>query len=395
MSFIYDIPTKTIFGAGKLQTLGDEIKKSPSLSDKKKAIIIISDGKSAKTNGSLDAVIKQITDIGLEWVLFDKVNANPLKAIAEEGGNVARDAGCDFIIALGGGSVLDCSKAIGVFATNGGDLWDYVVGGTGKGLPIKNPGLPIVAIPTTAGTGSETDGGAIISNPETSEKTKVAGPGTIPVLAIVDPELMQTVPAKFKAYQGFDALFHSTEGMISKKKNLVSHMIASEAVLNISRNLARTISDPDDIDAMSKVAFGSWLSGKQMMTGSCIAAHPLEHSLSAYHSELPHGAGLIMIAEAFYRHHVESGCSDDAFIEMAKLMGMEDADKPEDFMTMLLKLEKDCGVDGLKMSDYGITPEEFPKMVKHAKDTMPALFGFDPIELSDEDCIKIYTEAYK
>lgn len=155
--------------------------------------------------------------------------------IVEEGGCFAKENECDFIVALGGGSVIDASKAIGIMATNdSGDLWDYVMFGSGKQIFPQMPSLPIVAIPTTAGTGSETDGGAVITNPETQEKTGIFGPGTMPVLAVIDPELMTSVPATFKAYQGVDALFHSTEGFISNQRNEMSKMVAAEAIRTVN-----------------------------------------------------------------------------------------------------------------------------------------------------------------
>lgn len=149
----------------------------------------------------------------------------------------------------------------------------------------------------------------MITNPETKEKTGVFGPGTMPVLAIIDPELMISVPAKFKAYQGFDAMYHSTEGFISRQRNEMSKMVASEAIRNVAENLVTTIEDPQDLDAMGKVAFGSYLSGIQMCVGSCTSAHALEHAMSAYHENLPHGAGLIMISKAYYSFSSTAMCA--------------------------------------------------------------------------------------
>ena len=191
MSFSFSVPTNLVFGQGAIQKLHKQ--RLPG----KKALIVISSGKSTRANGYLDAVQDQLTQAGVEYAVFDKVSANPTKPVVEEGGRFARENGCGFIVALGGGSVMDAAKAIGLMAANGGDLWDYVLFGSGKKQWPQNPGLPVVAIPTTAGTGSETDGGAVITNPETNEKTGVFGPGTTPVLAIVDPELMKSVPAKF------------------------------------------------------------------------------------------------------------------------------------------------------------------------------------------------------
>lgn len=396
MSFIYSVPTKALVGAGQLQNLHNEINNPMGCVQGKKALVVISNGKSTKTNGSLDKLEEQLKLANVEYVIFDKVASNPLKSTVEEGGKFAKENGCDFVVALGGGSVIDAGKAIGLMATNeSDDLWDYVMFGTGKKQWPPVPALPIVAIPTTAGTGSETDGGAVITNQETDEKTGVMGAGTTPVLAVVDAELMTTVPAKFKAFQGFDALFHSTEGFISNKRQEMSKMVASEAIRNVSANLVKTMKELSDIEAMEKVAFASYLSGIQMMVGSCTSAHPLEHALSAYHHELAHGAGLIMISKAYYSFFIEKHVCDDRFIEMAQLMGMKDASKPEDFITMLVKLQEDCGVADLKMSDYGITTDEFPKMAQNAMDTLGVNFANDMVPLSIEDCVKIYTESYK
>lgn len=393
--FTFSLPTTALFGAGKLKELHDQINTPMGVVHGKKALVVISNGKSTRANGYLERLENELKQAGVDYVIFDKVAANPTKPIVEEGGRFARENGCDFIVALGGGSVMDASKAIGLMATNGGDLWDYVMFGTGKKQWPQKPGLPIVAIATTAGTGSETDGGAVITNPETNEKTGVFGPGTYPVLAVIDPELMMSVPDKFKAYQGFDALFHSTEGYISASRNEFSKMVAAEAIRNVSRNLVVAIQEPENVEVMSKVALGSYLSGIQMAVGSCTSAHPLEHALSAYHENLPHGAGLIMISKAYYSHFIEQHVCDDRFIEMAKLMGMEDAGKPEDFIAALVKLQEGCAVADLKMSDYGIEPSEFPKMVQNARDTLGPNFLNDPSPLTDGDCVNIYQKSYR
>lgn len=395
MSFNFGVSTNAIFGAGRLSELYTQINAPMGAIQGKKALIVISNGKSTHANGYLERLENELKLAGVEYVIFDKVGSNPTKLVVEEGGRFASENGCDFVVALGGGSVIDASKAIGLMATNGGDLWDYVLFGTGKKQWPMQPSLPIIAITTTAGTGSETDGGAVITNPETNEKTGVFGMGTMPVLAVIDPELMTSVPAKFKAYQGFDALFHSTEGFISNQRNEMSRMVASEAILSVSRNLATAIREPENVDAMSKVAFGSHLSGIQMCVGSCTSAHPLEHALSAYHENLPHGAGLIMISKAYYSFFVNKHVCDDRFIEMARLMGMEDADKPEDFITGLVSLQEACGVADLKMSDYGIQPVEFDKMVQNARETLGVNFQNDPYTLTDEDCVAIYRESYR
>ena len=141
ITFHFHNPTRIVFGSGKLNAL------SSYLLPGKKAMLLISNGKSTKVNGSLDTVKAQLTKAGVAYAVFDKIMENPVKEVIMEGAAFARANGCDFILALGGGAVLDSSKAIAAMATNDGDLWDYVNGGTGKGMPLANKGLPIVTIP--------------------------------------------------------------------------------------------------------------------------------------------------------------------------------------------------------------------------------------------------------
>lgn len=388
-NFVNYIPTKVIFGTGTFEKLCKE--KLPGT----KALVVISNGKSTRENGYLAELEKQLSHAGVSYCIFDKVEPNPLKSTVMAGASAAKENSCDFIVALGGGSVMDASKAIAAMAVNDGDLWDYVLFGTGKKFPFKNKALPIVAITTTAGTGSEADAGGVITNPQTNEKTAVFDESLFPTLSIVDPKLTLSVPPRFTAYQGFDALFHSTEGYISAGANPVSDMYAETAIKNVAGYLARAVKDGRDLEAREHVSFGNTLSGMMMSTGTCTSEHSLEHAMSAYHQELPHGAGLIMISLAYYAFFIDKGACPERFIQMARLMGNQNANSPIDFLDALKKLQRECGVDGLKMSDYGITPDEFEKFAKNAKDSMSFLFLNDRIQMSEADCISIYKASYK
>lgn len=222
MSFNMYVPTRVLFGAGQLSNLHTQ--KMPG----KKAMVVISNGKSTKENGYLSRTEEQMRLAGVETVVFDKVQANPLKSTVMAGASFARENQCDFIVALGGGSCMDAAKAMAVMAVNDGDYWDYISSGSGKGKTIENKPLPIVAITTTAGTGSETDAGTVVTNEEKHEKTGFVHVDLFPVLSIVDPELMLSVPPKYTAFQGFDALFHSVEGYVSNSVNLMSDMYVDQ-----------------------------------------------------------------------------------------------------------------------------------------------------------------------
>lgn len=389
MSYTMYVPTRILFGNGKLKELHTQAMPGEN------PLLVISNGKSVKENGSFYTVMQELAHAGMQTTIFDQVQANPLKSTVMDGAAIARKNSCDFVVALGGGSVLDAAKAIALMAVNEGDYWDYIGTGTGKGKAIQNKPLPIIAIPTTSGTGSEADAACVITNEETNEKTGFGNPALFPVLSIIDPELTKTIPAKFTAYQGFDALFHSTECFISNKANLMGDMYALAAIENAAKYLPRAVANGADMEARERLAFASSVSGAVMTISGCTSEHSLEHAMSAYHGELPHGAGLIMISKAYYQYFIDAHVCDDRFIRMAQAMGMKDAKKPEDFIASLDRLQKECGVAELRMSDYGIMKAELPTMAQNALDTMGRLFLNDRATLDMEGCIKIYEQSYR
>ena len=390
MAYQFYVPTRTLFGKGALNDLHSQ--KMPG----KKAMVVISNGQSMKKTGTLQRLLEQLNEAKVEAVVFDRVQANPLRSTVMEGAAFARENGCDFIVALGGGSVMDASKAMAAMATNEGDIWDYMNAGTGGKKALVNKALPNICITTTAGTGSEADAWGVITNDETNEKIGFGGYGCLfPVLAIVDPELMVSVPPKFTAYQGFDTLFHSTECYISKMHSLMGDMLALTAIENVGKYLVRAVRDGRDLEAREGMAFANNIAGQVMTVSCCTSEHSMEHALSAFHQELPHGAGLIMISAAYYQHFVDCHACDDRFINMAKALGKADASCAQDFVDVLVQLQRDCGVDDLKMSDFGIQPDEMDRLAANARETMGGLFGADPKELSHEDCVAIYQKAYR
>ncbi len=388
MSYVWNLPTKVLFGAGKVKELKNEVMPG------KKALLVISNGKSVKENGALALVEQGLKDAGVDYVLFDQIQSNPLEPTIMDGVICARENQCDFVVGLGGGSVLDATTVISAIAPQkDGRVWDYVHGGTGGGKPLEEPSLPYIEITTSAGTGSEVDSWGVVTNPDTHEK--IGFKGDYPKLAIVDPELMLSVPPKFTAYQGFDALFHSVEGYVSKFCNEAAEMLELTAIRNIAEYLPRAVKNGQDLEARTKVAFANTMSGYSMEVCSCVSEHAMEHALSGHHQDLAHGAGLIMISIAYFTQMIEKHACDERFIEMAKVMGKPNATSPMDFIDALKELEDACGVGNLKMSDYGISIEEFPAMAKDAKSTMGGLFFCDRVEITEKDVIDIYQKSYR
>ncbi len=388
MNFTYFIPTKILFGKGSLSSLHTQ--QLPG----KKALIVISAGKSTRANGYLDRVESELKKAGVESVVFDKILPNPIVEHVMEGAEFAKKNSCDFVIGLGGGSSMDSAKSIAFMATNPGHYWDYINGGSGKGeAPKENP-LPIVCITTTAGTGTEADPWTVITKEDTQEKIGYGYDKTFPVLSIVDPELMVSVPKDLTVYQGFDALFHSTEGYINNTAYVMSDMYALESIRLIGKSLAKAANNGNDIDARTDVALANTLAGMVESTSGCTSEHSLEHAMSACYPKLTHGAGLIMISREYYTMFAKKGACNERMVAMAKALGKDDAKDAMDFVTALVDLQKACGVDNLKMSEIGIKEEELSNLVKIARDTMGGLFGCDPVALTDEECLEIMQKSY-
>lgn len=391
--FNYYIPTRILFGPGKLNDL-----KSVKLPGKK-ALIVTTAGKSVKKYGYLSRVIELLAmNNHTEAVVFDKVLPNPEKRHVMEAAELCRTHNCDFVIGLGGGSPIDSAKSIAIMACNPGDYWDYIQGGSGAGKPLENGVLPIIAITTTAGTGTEADPWTVITHEDKNEKIGFGCDLTFPVLSIVDPELMLTVPPMLTAYQGFDAFFHAAEGYIANIANPVSDLFALKSMSLIYTYLPTAVKNGENLEARTQVALANTLSGMVESTSSCTSEHSLEHGMSGLFPQLPHGAGLIMLSIAYFSHF--SALIPERFIALSENLGIDTNALPAEkrpfaFIDALRNLQQECGVADLKMSDYGIGEADFPKLIQNARHAMGGLFNLDPVQLSDADVLQIFYRSYK
>ena len=380
------IPTRILFGCGELKKLATE--KMPG----KKALIVISSGTSMRKYGYLGNVERYLKENGVDSVVFDKILPNPTKQHVMEAAELCRKEGCDMVVGLGGGSSIDSAKAIAIMACNEGDYWDYIPAGSGKGRAVERA-LPIIAIPTTAGTGTEADPWAVITNEEVHEKIGFGSPLTYPAISIIDPELMVSIPPQLTAFQGFDAFFHAAEGFIANCATPISDLFALEAIRLLYKYLPVAVKDGRNLKARAKVAWASTLAGMVESTSCCISEHSMEHAMSAYYPQLPHGAGLIAISEAYFETF-RNDCMK-RYMKMADAMLEAKSNRPSDFIDALVRMQKECDVYELKLSDWGLKEEDFPKMVQNARATMDSLFTLDPRPLTDEEVLDIYRKSYR
>lgn len=379
-NFSYYMPTRIFFGAGSVKKLS----RAPLPTGRG---LLITGGSSTTKLGYVDKVCAALAEAGHEMTVYRDVQPNPTIENVRECAAIAREQECTFVVGLGGGSSIDTAKAAAVMATNDGDWWDYVYGGSGKGQKIKNQPLPIVAITTTAGTGTEADPWTVVTNGE--EKIGGGNDKTFPTLSIVDPDFMMTVPPHLTAYQGFDALFHACEGYLATIASPVSEMYSLKAIELIGKSLPRAVQDGSDAEARADVALANTLAGFVESLSSCTSEHAIEHAMSGFHPKLPHGAGLIMISLEYYKLFADV-CADK-FAHMAHALGRADGN----FVAALAELQKQCGVDNLKMSDYGMENGDFGKYADHAFADMGGLFRVDAKQLTKDDVIGILSRSYR
>ena len=327
--FSFCIPTEFVFGSGSFKKLYQY--RMPG----KKALIVTTNGGSVKRLGYLNELEKQLEKSDVSFEVFDGIEPNPITDNIMAAAAKAKETNCDFVIGFGGGSPMDSAKLIALAATNPGNIWDYCQKGTGGRKQPENTPLPVVCISTTAGTGSEADNSGMVTNSVTKEKLGIGFQSLFPVLSIVDPELMVSVPPKLTAYQGLDTFFHLAEGYLSKKANPFNEMFSITGIEKIGSYLGRAVKDGKDLEARENVAFANTLGGFVMSTGKLLSQHSLEHILSAYHPNLPHGAGLVLICRAYFGFFIERGLCSEKFVKMAKALGLKEVNEPKDFLIAL------------------------------------------------------------
>ncbi|OIQ51717.1 1,3-propanediol dehydrogenase [Pseudodesulfovibrio hydrargyri] len=397
LDFQYYMPTRIIFGPDSLDKLGD----TPHLPRGDKAMIVIGESGVMIEQGYLARVQSQLSKQNVQTIIYDRIKPNPESDAVDEAAAVCRKMGVKFVVGLGGGSTIDSAKAIAAMATNPGRYWDYMQSGTGGGQTPENEPLPIVAIPTTAGTGTEADPWTVITKSGSDSREKVGWgyDGTFPTLSIVDPKLMLSVPPRQTAYTGMDAFFHAVEAYLATCRQPASDALALEAVHLISHTLPQAVAEGGNLEARTVMAWACTAAGLCETYSSCISQHSLEHALSAFHPDLPHGAGLVLLSKAYFGFLAARG--EKRLADLALAMGdtlAEDLDEEVAgvaFLDALDTLITEVGLADEKLSDYGVTREEIPALAENALSVMGALFAVTPVDMDVDDVIAIYEAAYE
>lgn len=393
MDFEFSNPTRMVFGAGKIAELGAKAKVYGSTA------LLVTGGGSVKANGTYDKAVASLEASGIKVVGCDGIEPNPRITSVRRGADLARANNCDLVIALGGGSTMDASKAIAAAFYYEGDPWDMVHHGQ-ENVVTPTKALPIITVPTLAATGSETNSGSVITNEETQEKSFMGAPCLFPSVAIIDPELTLSVPKNHTAYGVCDLITHITESYFNGVGGTPIQDLFAESVIKTAIEYGRkVVADGSDLEARTQIQWASilalngWVS---VGTKGGFPVHMIEHTVSAFH-DIPHAAGLAIINPSWMRFAAK--VNPQKFVQFAeRVFGL--SSKGSDDLGCALK-GIDLFEDFLKeigcpthLSEVGIDDS---KLSLYAQETLRIvgqdgyLYGKPP--MSEEDIVNVLKAA--
>ena len=325
--------------------------------------------------GHTDCVLRSLQGSGLASMTFTEVEENPTTEHVDAGLAVANDFRPDLIVGLGGGSSMDCAKGVNFLLTNGGRMRDY----WGVGKAAKEM-LPLIAIPTTAGTGSEAQSFALIADPETHQKMACGDLKAAAAISILDPELTLSQPARVTALTGVDAVSHALETWVCSKRNPVSKMYSRAAWRLLSRSLPRVLAQPDDMDARAGMQLGANLAGAAIENSMLGIAHSCANPLTAHYGVV-HGAAVGMMLPAVIRFNAaEAGAAYADLVETSSAGVQALIDTVESLL--------DQAAVPRRLTDYKIPESELPKLAAEAANQWTA--RFNPRPVTQADLLDIY-----
>ncbi len=385
----FHVPTDIVFGTGKLGELPKLVRRH-GLSGK---AMIVTGRSSTKKSGLLYRVQDLLKEAGVESVVFDKVVPNPLSTHVDEAADLARRESVNFVVGLGGGSAIDSAKAVAMMAVNDGRFWDYVPRVGGERRP--KGALPIVAIPTTHGTGTEADPFAVITNPETREKPGIGYDVLFPRFSIVDPETMVTLPRDQTAYTSMDAFYHALEAFLNVKADPCSDLLALDAMRRVVTYLPVAWKDGKDLEARCQLAWASTEAGITEVLTGVIANHALEHALSGFYPHVTHGLGLCVTGPYLLEHIAERSVQKLASFGRGVFGVYEREDEKAVWLAIekLRMFQETFGLN-VRLRDLGVKEEEILEMAETAYRMMEGVVRATPGSPSVDELEEVFREAY-
>lgn len=356
-SFNYYQPTEILFGKGRLKEAGKVASKFGC------RCLLVTVPAFQEIEPALQLIKSVLKENGIEVVHFDKVIPNPTTEVVSAGAKLARETKVEFVIGLGGGSSIDTAKAIAVEATHQGSCWDYLY--FRQTQPTERT-LPIIAIPTTSGTGSNVTAVAVVTNPLERSKSALSSPRLFPQVSIVDPELMLTLPPYMTAVTGFDAFSHAFESYITPKCSPYTEILALESIKVIFRYLDAAVRDGQDLEARGKMAWADTLAGLCIANSAVTLPHGIAMALSGMYPQVAHGQALASIYLPIMRFSLKY--ATEKFATIARLLNpaaaaINDKEAARKFLDQLEEFIESLGIRK-SLKEIGVIKSELPLLAK-------------------------------
>lgn len=386
MEFSYFLPVNIQFGWNKVDYVADFVKPYG------KKALIVTGRTSAKKSGLYDRVVAKLDAAHIDYVLFDQVDANPLTTTALDGAALAKSESCDMVIAIGGGSIMDCAKGIAFMAVNEGDINDYIFN-----RKSSDNALPLIVIPTTCGTGSEGNGFGVLTNPETGDKKSLRCNAIVPKVSIVDPAVMGTMPPHVLASVGFDALCHNIEAYTSKTAQPFTDALAHYAVTLLAQYLVplynhvkviadgkpKILNEQQVTKAWESITLASTIGGMVINTAGVTLGHGMEHPASGL-KDITHGVGLAVIEPVAVEYTWSA--NPEKFNALARIFNHGDGSELGEALRLIVH-ELDLTTN---LTELGFTKKDIPWLVDNVYVVATGNIANTVAEISRKDIEILY-----
>ena len=390
MEFSYFLPVNIQFGWNKVDNVAGFV------APYGKKALIVTGRTSAKKSGLYDRVVAKLDAAHIGHVLFDQVDANPLTTTALDGAALAKSESCDMVIAIGGGSIMDCAKGIAFMAVNDGDINDYIFN-----RKTSDNALPLIVIPTTCGTGSEGNGFGVLTNPETGDKKSLRCNAIVPKVSIVDPAVMGTMPPHVLASVGFDALCHNIEAYTSKTAQPFTDALAHYAVILLAQYLVplykhvKAIANGQEAvlnkkqltKAWESVTLASTIGGMVINTAGVTLGHGMEHPASGL-KDITHGVGLAVIEPVVVEYTWSA--NPDKFGALARIFNHGDGSELGEALRFIVH-DLDLTTN---LTELGFTKKDIPWLVDNVYVVATGNIANTVAEINRKDIEELYKKMF-
>lgn len=393
-NFDYYEPVQVVFGPGRLCEIGGLAEKIG-----KKALIVTT-GSFFIELGLVGRIQKYLQDSGIASEVYSNVNPNPLSTQIDGGARFGHETGCDFLIGLGGGSAIDAAKGIAVAIGHDQPIWNFCPGKQERIQEVTDKTLPIVAVTTTSGTGSHSTCFSVITNPMTQEKPGLGSPYIFPKFAVVDPELMISMPKKLTAATGFDVLAHAIEAYTSRQSTPFTDLMAEQALRLVGKYLTRACEKGDDIEARAGMALADTYSGFSIAVAVVTLCHAISHVIGGIYKTV-HGETLAALTPQTMRYSMEYNREKfrniGFFLRNESIIGLDGKVTTEDLENSVKEVERiiaDIGISA-SLKDEGVREEGFNKIAEETIAYMSIGVDLDARLASIEDITEILKASFK